>query len=96
MEMFIYITNTTHSQKHMKLHVCSHLSDNRFFQTGPKDAVSLIKGMLDPNPATRLGNTAKGWSAVTSHRFFNDINFDALLVRQIPAPFTPQVHIIYT
>jgi serine/threonine protein kinase/CRP-like cAMP-binding protein len=69
----------------------SHLSDNRFLMAGPKDATSLIKGLLDANPATRLGNTAKGWSAITGHKFFNGVDFEKLLHRQLPAPFTPQV-----
>jgi hypothetical protein len=30
----------------------------------------LIRGLLDPNPATRLGHGAKGWAAVTAHPFF--------------------------
>lgn len=37
---------------------------------GNRDAASLIRGLLEPNPATRLGNGAKGWSAITSHPFF--------------------------
>jgi hypothetical protein len=47
-----------------------HLAQHPFLQHGPPDAVSLILGLLDPNPATRLGNGAKGWAAVTGHPFF--------------------------
>lgn len=87
------------------------------FQHGPPDAVNLVLGLLDPNPATRLGNGAKSWAAVTTHPFFSKpcdatglaevsawgaggggdggaaaaMDWDALMARAVPAPFTPSV-----
>jgi hypothetical protein len=95
---------------------------------GNRDAASLIRGLLEPNPATRLGNGAKGWSAITSHPFFTQpqplgsgggkggvgdgkeggdgkeegggdwvdpIDWDRLVTRQVPAPFKPEVRVVF-
>ena len=47
-----------------------HLAGNPLLSKGNPDAASLIKGLLEPNPATRLGNGARGWRAVAEHPFF--------------------------
>jgi len=69
-----------------------HLKDNRFMNTGPRDAVDLIRKLLDPNPATRLGGGNKGWRTIAHHKFFKDkVDFDMMLARKCTAPFTPKV-----
>jgi len=51
--------------------VCSERTYMYYIRSeGNRDAASLIRGLLEPNPATRLGNGAKGWSAITWHPFF--------------------------
>ena len=70
-----------------------HLSANLFLtRQGGKAEVSLIKGLLEPNPAVRLGNGAMGFAAITSHPFFEgQTNWEAMLLRQVEAPFTPEI-----
>ena len=70
-----------------------HLSANLFLtRQGGKAEVSLIKGLLEPNPAVRLGNGAMGFAAITSHPFFEgQTDWEAMLLRQVEAPFTPEI-----
>ncbi|KAF3907934.1 Phototropin-2 [Orbilia brochopaga] len=49
--------------------------------------VSAIKGLLNPDPKYRLG--AAGFETLTSHPFFRDIDFDALMRREIDPVFVP-------
>ena len=52
-----------------------------------KPAASFIHGLLQRNPEKRLGS--KGGEEVRKHRFFRDIDWDALLRREIVPPFNP-------
>ena len=62
--------------EHIAGNICDakrHLATLQWMGQGPPEAVHLVKGLLDPNPATRLGNGAKGWGAVTAHPFFASV-----------------------
>jgi len=56
----------------------------------PKVTQDLCKHLLHRNPASRLGvNQAS--NPVTAHRWFADVDFDALRRRQLPAPWKPKI-----
>lgn len=50
-------------------------------------AKSFISGLLEKNPAQRLG--AKGSNEIKQHPFFAGIDWNALLAKQLPVPFRP-------
>jgi serine/threonine protein kinase len=52
-----------------------------------KSAASFIHGLLQRNPEIRLGS--KGGEEVRQHRFFNEIDWVALMNRDIQPPFDP-------
>lgn len=58
----------------------SYISDN---------AKSLLEGLLTRDPEERLG--AKGGTEVKHHPWFNDIDWDKLLKKEIDPPFKPKV-----
>eukprot|EP00184_Porphyridium_aerugineum_P007287 CAMPEP_0184706422 /NCGR_PEP_ID=MMETSP0313-20130426/36752_1 /TAXON_ID=2792 /ORGANISM="Porphyridium aerugineum, Strain SAG 1380-2" /LENGTH=619 /DNA_ID=CAMNT_0027167975 /DNA_START=553 /DNA_END=2412 /DNA_ORIENTATION=+ len=49
------------------------------------DVVSLIRGLLDRNPKTRLGMGPSGMSEVKSHPFFSDVDWTGLY-EKVPHP----------
>uniref|UniRef100_A0A7N8XRM0 Protein kinase C n=1 Tax=Mastacembelus armatus TaxID=205130 RepID=A0A7N8XRM0_9TELE len=57
------------------------------------EAVNILKAFLTKNPARRLGCVASegGESAVTSHAFFADIDWEKLNQREIEPPFKPRI-----
>jgi len=56
-----------------------------------KDARSLLTGLLTRDPDKRLGFGPSGAKEIMAHPFFKGVNWNALLARQIPSPFTPQI-----
>ncbi|XP_034431309.1 protein kinase C eta type isoform X2 [Hippoglossus hippoglossus] len=57
------------------------------------EAVNILKAFLTKNPTWRLGCVASegGESAVTSHAFFADIDWEKLEHRQLEPPFKPRI-----
>lgn len=55
------------------------------------DAVDLIKKLLAPNPAFRIGNLMGGVSEIQQHPFFKDFSWQNLEARQVPAPYVPHI-----
>jgi hypothetical protein len=53
------------------------------------DAKDILKLLLCNEPEMRLG--AKGADEVKKHRFFSELNWDALLKKKIEPPFKPKV-----
>lgn len=51
----------------------------------------LLIGLLQPDPQKRLGCGAGGAEDVKLHSWFNGVDWDALLRKQIQAPFVPPV-----
>jgi serine/threonine protein kinase len=54
------------------------------------EARSLIVGLLDRNPNTRLG-CGQNSASLRSHPFFRSINWQHLVDRKLTAPFIPQI-----
>ncbi|XP_067336863.1 protein kinase C eta type isoform X2 [Channa argus] len=57
------------------------------------EAVNILKALLTKNPTRRLGCVASegGESAVTSHPFFEAIDWEKLNLREIEPPFKPRI-----
>ncbi|KAK4529716.1 hypothetical protein CCYA_CCYA02G0573 [Cyanidiococcus yangmingshanensis] len=53
------------------------------------EARALIAGLLTRDPSRRLGTGPNGVMAIKTHPFFDGIDWDALLRREVPAPFRP-------
>lgn len=51
----------------------------------------LLTGLLQPDPQRRLGCGAAGAEDVKSHSWFSGVDWDALVRKQIQAPFIPPV-----
>jgi serine/threonine protein kinase len=49
----------------------------------------LLCQLLEKNPQSRLGSG--GIEEVKNHSWFYGTNWEALLLEQLPAPFTPQI-----
>lgn len=56
-----------------------------------RHAQDLIRKLLAPNKASRLGNLRGGSEDVKKHRWFKGIDWDRLFLREIPAPIIPKV-----
>ena len=54
-------------------------------------ARDLIRKLLLPNPAMRIGMLKGGAQDVLQHGFCSKIEVDKLLKRELPAPYTPKV-----
>lgn len=54
-------------------------------------AVSLITGLLDRDPAKRLGAGPTGPKEIKAHPFFDSINWADLEAKRVPAPWKPQL-----
>lgn len=56
------------------------------------DARSLLTGLLDRNPSSRLGSGSKGAAAIKDHQFFTKaLDWDRLNARGYRPPFKPTV-----
>ena len=64
--------------------------DLRFPDHVPIDAQSLLRALLCRNPNQRLGATTEGAQQIRRHRFFASIDWEALVQKKIPPPWTPQ------
>ena len=53
--------------------------------------MSVVRGLLCPNPSFRLGNLSAGISGIIEHPFFCDIDWVALGKRQSVAPYIPVI-----
>ena len=56
------------------------------------DVKEFILRLLIKEPRNRLGGGPLDAEEVKRHKFFNLINWDDLLKRNIPAPFIPRIH----
>ncbi|TMW58470.1 hypothetical protein Poli38472_010029 [Pythium oligandrum] len=57
--------------------------------TMPRDAATLIEGLLEFNPSQRLGS--RGAEEIRSHPFFQNIDWDKLVRKEIEPPWRPLV-----
>ncbi|KAL3783671.1 hypothetical protein ACHAW5_007500, partial [Stephanodiscus triporus] len=56
-----------------------------------KHSIALLNGMLQKRPTERLGCLAGGYRDVKDHAFFQEVNFNKLVKKQIKAPWVPQI-----
>ena len=68
-----------------------HLRFPRGFDAHAK---SLVRKLMHPTPALRLGSLKGGVAEIRSHRFFtaNELDFAALLRYEVAAPYVPEPH----
>lgn len=53
------------------------------------EAKSLLQGLLERNPAKRLGSSTDDASCIMGHPFFRDINWEDLRAKRINPPYKP-------
>lgn len=52
-------------------------------------AQDLLKALLNRNPAYRLAAGKDGINEIKNHEFFEGVNWDKMLAKQVPTPFVP-------
>ena len=70
------------------------VSSERYLKFGTKsseDTMSIIRGLLNPNPSFRLGNLNDGIRGIMDHAFFNDIDWKLMCTRKCKAPYKPAI-----
>lgn len=70
------------------IHSQKHLAFPRGLDT---DSVDLIKGLLNPNPAFRIGNLLGGPVEIMEHAFFAGLDWAKLQAKALPAPYQPSI-----
>tara|TARA_B110000091_G_scaffold177087_1_gene192215 strand:+ start:620 stop:1558 length:939 start_codon:yes stop_codon:yes gene_type:complete len=61
----------------------------------PEPAQSILKDLLHPKPSERLGNLTGGARDVKRHPYFVNYDFQALLQKQVEAPWIPPIEDSY-
>lgn len=61
----------------------------KFGLKGSEDTISIIRGLLCPNPSFRLGNLSAGIKGIMDHSFFADVDWGVMCRRQVEAPYKP-------
>ncbi|KAK3255862.1 cGMP-dependent protein kinase, partial [Cymbomonas tetramitiformis] len=54
-----------------------------------KECKDIVRRLLEPQALKRLGNTREGVSAIRSHPWFEDIDWEAMENRTHPVPYIP-------
>merc|ERR1719203_1013949 len=56
-----------------------------------KEAKGLVKKLLTADLGKRYGNLKNGVEDIKQHKWFKDLDWEMLLLKQLPAPFKPPV-----
>lgn len=70
------------------------LSSNAFLQFPPGFDFScedLVRKLLAPNPAKRLGNLRRGAADIRRHRWFRSLDWEGLKARAVESPYKPPI-----
>jgi len=59
-------------------------------------AKNLMEAMIITDPSRRLGSLAEGSKGIFRTTWFDDIDFAKLRRKEIKAPFTPKIRILWT
>lgn len=54
------------------------------------EAVGLLESLLDKDPNTRLGAGPRDAQEIMEHAYFNNVNFDDIVNKRVPAPYVPK------
>ncbi|XP_077416727.1 serine/threonine-protein kinase N1-like [Vanacampus margaritifer] len=65
--------------------------DVTYPQSLPQDAVAIIQKLLKKNPLKRLGGGERDANELKGEIFFEDVDWDALLSKQVSPPFLPSL-----
>ncbi|KAM9391778.1 serine/threonine-protein kinase N2-like [Pholidichthys leucotaenia] len=57
----------------------------------PSDAVSIIQKLLKKNPLKRLGTGERDANELKGEKFFETVDWDALLAKRVKPPFLPSI-----
>jgi cGMP-dependent protein kinase len=73
--------------------ICKNIVSGRlvFPKNFNADCKELVKRLLSREVQTRLGNLKNGVEDIKQHKWFETLDFDALLKRQLKAPWVPNV-----
>jgi serine/threonine protein kinase len=63
----------------------------KFPRSFDKNAKSLVKHLLQADLSKRYGNLKNGVNDIKGHRFFNGMNWNKLLQKELKAPYIPEV-----
>ena len=63
----------------------------KFKKSIPADAQPILAGLLERDPARRIGSGPDGSIAVKSHAYFTGIDWSALERREVPPPWKPVI-----
>ena len=63
----------------------------KFTNNFSEDAKDLINKLLNLDPEKRIGAGPKGFENLKNHKYFEEINWDDLEKKKIPAPFIPDL-----
>ena len=63
----------------------------KFTRSYDKNAKSLTKKLLTSDMTRRYGCLKQGASDIKMHKYFGDMNWDALLAKQLDAPIKPEL-----
>jgi len=55
------------------------------------EAESLINGLCTRDPCHRLGSGPNGIQEIKAHNFFREIDWEQILMKEVPPPFRPRV-----
>lgn len=57
----------------------------------PRSTVSILQGLLDPDPQLRLGSGPTNAQEIISHPFFHNINWEDVYHKRLTPDFQPQM-----
>ncbi|KAJ3166445.1 Serine/threonine kinase [Geranomyces variabilis] len=57
----------------------------------PKDTLSLLQGLMNKNPARRLGGGRLGAEEIKRHPYFIGVDWKAFMDKRIPPPWVPTI-----
>lgn len=60
-----------------------------------RESVNFVRGLMEKEPARRLGFGVNGAEQVMAHEFFDGVNWDDVYRKRIEAPFVPGLRVLW-